>query len=403
MRVLAVGSVYPPHHLGGYEVIWSGVTRYLRAEGHEARVLATCHRNPGVDAADEPDTHRELDWYWREHSWRRLGPLATLRLERHNGVVLDRHLREFRPDVVAWWPVGGVSLSLIERVRRAGLPAVLFVLDPWPWYGPRRDLWTRTWSRLKPLAPLGERLTGIPTRIDYANAGRWVFCSAAIRDETLAHGVEPSELTVLSPGVERAYLDTPRELEPPPWRWRLLYAGRVVEQKGVGTAVESLALLPDDATLRIVGDGDPPYRSSLERTAARLGVSDRVSFEPARPRDELPAVYRDADAVVFPVVWPEPWGLVPLEAMALGRPVVATGRGGSGDYLLDGENALLFEAGDAAALAARLRALAEDSQLRDRLRAGGHATAERHSEDEFNRRALVEIEVAGAAARAGSE
>ena len=54
---------------------------------------------------------------------------------------------------------------------------------------------------------------------------------------------------------------------------------------------------------------------------------------------------------MFPVRWNEPWGLVPIEAMARGRPVVATGRGGSGEYLRDGENCMLFDADDDAALA----------------------------------------------------
>lgn len=401
MRVLALGSVYPPHHLGGYEVIWSGVMRHLRAEGHEARVLCSDHRNPlpAAGAAEEPDVHRELQWYWRDHAWRALGPRATLELERHNAAVLDRHLREFRPDVVTWWPLGGMSLSMIERVRRAGVPGLLFVLDPWPYYGPKRDRWTRMWSRLRPLAPLAARLTGIPARVDLARAGRWVFCSATMRDETLALGIEPAELTVITPGVARSFTDVPREPAPPPWRWRLLYAGRVVEQKGVATAIEALAQLPADATLRIVGDGDPPYQAELERSASRAGVRERVTFEPARALSEMPDVYRSADVVVFPVEWPEPWGLVPLEAFAVGRPVVATGRGGSGDYLLDGQNSVLFEAGDAAALAAAVEALAADPRLRDRLREGGYVTAAGHSEEDFNRRALVEIEVACAASR----
>jgi len=99
--------------------------------------------------------------------------------------------------------------------------------------------------------------------------------------------------------------------------------------------------------------------------------------------------------VVFPVVWEEPWGLVPLEAMALGRPVVATGRGGSGEYLRDDENALLFEAGDAEALAAAVTRLADDPDLRTRLRAGGSATAPLHTEDVFNDAVLREVERAG--------
>jgi glycosyltransferase involved in cell wall biosynthesis len=78
---------------------------------------------------------------------------------------------------------------------------------------------------------------------------------------------------------------------------------------------------------------------------------------------------------VFPVTWAEPFGLVPLESMAVGRPVLATGQGGSGDYLRDGENGLLHPPGDAAALAATMRRLAEDAPLRARLRTGGLATA----------------------------
>lgn len=399
MRVLAVGSVYPPHHLGGYEIIWRGAMRHLRREGHQARILTTCYRRPeaGTGATEDPDVHRELDWYWRDHEWQRLGPLESYRLERRNAEIFDRHLGEFRPDVITWWPVGGLSLGLIERARRAGVPSLFFVLDPWLSYGPENDRWQRMWPRLGPAATLADRVTGLPVRVNYAAAGRWVFCSATMRAQTLAAGLRGAESTLLSPGVERAFLDVAREPEAPPWRWRLLYLGRVVEQKGVATAIESLALLPSSATLRILGEGDAAYRDRLERLAARLKVS--VSFEPPRPREELPGVYREADAVVFPVEWPEPWGLVPLEAMALGRPVLATGRGGSGEYLRDGENALIFEAGSPTGLAASLRTLAGDAELRERLRRGGYETAARHSEDAFNEGALAEMLAAAGRSR----
>jgi len=393
LRVLAVGNVYPPHHLGGYEIIWRGAMSHLRAEGHQARILTTCYRRPEVapDALEDPDVHRELEWYWRDHAWRTLGPWARLRLERRNAAAFDRHLAAFRPDVITWWPVGGMSLGLIERARWAGVPALFYVLDPWLGYGPEHDLWNRMWARTGPFAALAERFTDLPTRVDYDHAGRWVFCSRAMREQALAIGLAPVQSTVLSPGVDHAFLESAREPEPPPWRWRLLYTGRVVEQKGVETAIESLALLPARATLRIVGEGDEPYRRELERLASRLGLGGQVSFEPQRPHAEMPALYREADAVVFPVQWPEPWGLVPLEAMALGRPVIATGRGGSGEYLVDQENSLLFPAGDAPGLAARVLVLAEDAGLRGRIVAAGYATAARHGEDAFNRAALAEM------------
>jgi glycosyltransferase involved in cell wall biosynthesis len=101
---------------------------------------------------------------------------------------------------------------------------------------------------------------------------------------------------------------------------------------------------------------------------------------------------------VFPVRWEEPWGLVPLEAMARGRPVAATGRGGSGEYLRDGENALLFEAGDPAGLARAVARLAEDPALRERLREAGLETAPRHTEVQFNAAVLREAEAAASPA-----
>jgi glycogen synthase len=392
MRVLAVGSVYPPHYLGGYEIIWSGVMRRLREDGHDVRILATDYRRADVPAGaeEQPDVHRELDWYWREHEWRTLGLRARLGLERRNAVIFDRHLAEFEPEAVTWWPVGGMSLSLIERARRAGIPATLFVLDYWLAYGVEHDLWTRMWHRLGPGAALGERLTGLPTRVDYAAAGRWVFCSEVVRRHAQAAGLRLADSVVLTPGVERSLLDAPRA-PAGDWNWRLLYLGRVVPQKGVATAIEALPLLPAQARLRIVGEGDAGYRAELVELAQRRGVADRVALDGARPRDLIPGILSDADAVVFPVGWDEPWGLVPLEAMARGRPVVATGRGGSGEYLRDRHNALLFEAGDAAGLARTLRVLGADGDLRARLCAGGHATAEEHGEDEFNRLAAEQI------------
>jgi glycogen(starch) synthase len=393
VRVLAIGSVYPPHHLGGYEIIWRGAMRHLRSEGHPVRILTTDYGRGDVEADEpgDPDVHRELRWYWRDHVWRSLRLRECLALERHNASVFDRHVRDFRPDIISWWPVGGMSLGLIERARRAGVPSVFFVLDPWPIYGPRVDQWLRTWARMAALTPAVERVTGLPARLDLAGAGRFVFCSRALRDETLAAGSRIENGAIVTPGVERSFLDQPREREPPPWGWRLLYLGRVVEQKGIETAIASLPLVPREAWLRIVGEGDRPYRSKLERMASELGVADRITLERPRPRGQLIEVYRDADAVLFPVQWSEPWGLVPLEAMALGRPVAATGRGGSGEYLADGRNALLFEAGDAAALAAALRTLAQDPGLRRRLIAGGYETAAEHTEEAFNRRALEEM------------
>ena len=87
--------------------------------------------------------------------------------------------------------------------------------------------------------------------------------------------------------------------------------------------------------------------------------------------------------MLFPVRWAEPWGLVPLEAMTVGTPVVASGRGGSGEYLRDGQNALVCEP-EPEALAGAVQRLAGDAALRARLRDGGFQTAAPFTEQAYN-------------------
>jgi glycosyltransferase involved in cell wall biosynthesis len=385
MRILAVGNLYPPHHLGGYELVWRSSMRHLRSEGHASRVLTSDFRL-STDEPDDPDTFRELRWYWRDHVWPRIGWRARIALERDNAGVLDRHLDELRPDVVSWWAMGGMSLALVERVRRLGIPAVAFVHDDWLLYAPRVDRWTKSFSGRPRLGALAERVTGLPARIDLEAAARYVLVSETVRSRARSKGYVLANSAIAHSGIDPAYLDPRPER---PWEWRMLYVGRVDERKGVSDAVAALEDLPGAASLTIVGGGDQRVSADLTRLAERLGVRPRVLALGMRSRGELPDIYAASDVVLFPVRWQEPWGLVPLEAMALGRLVIATGQGGSGEYLRDQENCLLVPPGEPRAIAAAVRRLADDPQLRARIRAGGLQTARGLTETAFNRAVLT--------------
>jgi glycosyltransferase involved in cell wall biosynthesis len=370
VRILTVGNMYPPHHLGGYELIWRSAVRHSRAAGHDVRVLTTDVRLGEPAEPDDPECFRELEWYWRDHGWPRRSLRDRLALERANRRTLRRHLDEFRPDVVAWWAMGGMSLSLPSRVS---VPSAAFVLDDWLDYAPREDQWRRLHSR----------------RFDVATIDHWVFISEYTRERarSLGHTFPSSEINTA--GVGEEFLN-PAPLAP--WGWRLLYVGRIDRRKGIDTAVRALSHLPAEATLDVVGSGDDAAERELRALVAELNLTERVRFTGIVARDELPDCYAAADVALFPVRWREPWGVVPLEAMGVGRPVVATGRGGSGEYLCDGFNALLFDAEDPSALAAQVTRLADDGELRERLRAGGLETARAHTATAHDARVTAILE-----------
>src|SRR3954447_775399 len=177
VRVLAVGNMYPPHHLGGYELVWRSAVRHLRSLGHDVRVLTTDFRLPDPSEPEEDGVHRELRWWWRDHAFPPMGIREAARIERANARVLARHLDGV--DVVTWWSMGGMSMSLLERVRRRGIPAVAFVHDDWLDYGPRVDAWLKlfTGPRRGRLAGPAQALLRMPTRVDFDSAARYVFVS----------------------------------------------------------------------------------------------------------------------------------------------------------------------------------------------------------------------------------
>ncbi|MDP8971463.1 MAG: glycosyltransferase, partial [Actinomycetota bacterium] len=121
---------------------------------------------------------------------------------------------------------------------------------------------------------------------------------------------------------------------------RLVAVGRLVERKGVDDVITALADLPD-AELVVAGGPDAhrldadPEASRLHTLARRLGVADRVQLRGRVPRRDMPVLLRSADVVVC-TPWYEPFGIVPLEAMACGVPVVASAVGGLQDTVVDG-------------------------------------------------------------------
>ncbi|WP_404815808.1 glycosyltransferase [Streptomyces thermolineatus] len=156
---------------------------------------------------------------------------------------------------------------------------------------------------------------------------------------------------------------------------RLLQIGRLVPRKGAAVSIAALARVPD-AELLVVGgpppdrlDDDPEVRR-LRDAARAAGVADRVRFTGGVGADEVPALLRSADVVLCPADY-EPFGIVPLEAMGCGTPVVASAVGGQLDTVADPGTGRLVPPGDPEALAGAVNALLADPAQRAACAAAG--------------------------------
>ncbi|MGH9185267.1 MAG: glycosyltransferase family 4 protein [Acidimicrobiales bacterium] len=359
---------------------WDVMTR-LESRGHHVEVLCSSQRLPRVDdpgTKHERRVHRTLQLYYRDRDLWAPAPPRRLAIERANQRALAEALDLSQPDVVSIWQVGAMSLGLITSLIERRLPLVYAVCDLWPTYAVKLDAWLRLFARWPRLGRFTHRMTGVPSTLPELDAsGAFCFNSELMRQQ--ARRASPWHFPVsgvVFSGIERRVFSGPSAERPSerPWQDRLVFVGRLDPRKGVETLLRSLRRLPE-GTLVLHGPGSDAELTRWNGLAKELGVAHRVSFG-CSDRADLPAVYAAADVCVFPSEWDEPFGLVPLEAMACGVPVVATGAGGSAEFLVDGENCLLFPAGDAAALATAVERLADDPSLRARLVSAGFETAE---------------------------
>jgi glycosyltransferase involved in cell wall biosynthesis len=160
-------------------------------------------------------------------------------------------------------------------------------------------------------------------------------------------------------------------------RRRVVFAGRLVRPKGVAVLIR--AALDVDAELVICGTGRE--LEPLRRLASRLGVGRRVSFVGWLAPEQLARELAEASVVAIPSLWPEPFGLVGIEALAAGRPVVASATGGVEDWLEHERTGLCVPPGDSRALADALSELLADPARQSSMGATGRvAVSQRFTE-----------------------
>lgn len=198
------------------------------------------------------------------------------------------------------------------------------------------------------------------------------------------YGATREKIVVAPPGVDLAHFHPIPQLKAkqmigiPPQRKNILFAGRIEPLKGIDTLLEAIALLKQrritdlsETCVTIIG-GNPwaetldEEMERLQRMSLELGLDDLVAFAGARDQNVLPYYYAAAEMVVMPSHY-ESFGMVALEAMAMGTPVIASEVGGLAYVVCDGYNGFLVPRRDAQALAHRIADLLNDRSLREHL------------------------------------
>ncbi|CAN5376622.1 hypothetical protein BH23GEM4_BH23GEM4_15140 [soil metagenome] len=384
MRILYLVTAYPR---GPSDVITPWLVETicrLRPRGVEVEVLAPAYRGVPGGVLEGVRVHRF-----------RYAP-ARLETLTHDQTAPDR-IRE-RPAYLALVPsyvaAGSLAAARLARTRRFDavhafwpLPHGIFGLAAKAAAGtPLVSTFfgvELTWleSDLPFLRPLLRRIV---RRSDAVTA---ISSYTAAKLAAAVPGVRPAIIPFGAATESRAAAKASRE--PRTGGFALLFVGRLVERKGVAVLLEAMARLSADVQLAIVGDG--PEREALHAQAERLDLTKRVLFEGYVRQDDLERHFAACDALVLPAVIDakgdtEGLGVVLLEAMSYGKPVVASRAGGIVDIVRDGRNGLLVRPGDATALAAAIAALRDDPERAAALGAQGRQDVER----EFSWEAIVD-------------
>ncbi len=225
------------------------------------------------------------------------------------------------------------------------------------------------------------------------DSSKIIVCSRSMADDVRRRlNVDTNKIAIIPNGIDLGRLsvkvDISRTREKYGVYWKelmILFVGRLTSQKGCEYLIRALPKILEKHNVKLVVVGDGPSRSFLESEAYRLGVSNRVVFTGFLADEEMIRLIKSADVLVVPSIY-EPFGIVALEGMAAGVPVVASDVDGLSEIIRHEENGVKVYPQDPSSISWGVDRVLSDTRLAERLREKGRETAER----EFSWSAIAE-------------
>jgi glycosyltransferase involved in cell wall biosynthesis len=267
----------------------------------------------------------------------------------------------------------------VDLVHTTMYPATLYVAAAIRQVG-GRQIWHE--HNIKRLHPVNRRIYKWVSR----TCCRVIGPSDAVMAPLLDAGIDQEKVQTLYNGIDLSSFDRGRidrarlraELGLTGDQPAIGLFGQMLPRKGHATLIEAapaiLTQFPDAHGFFVGALENPPYQDELRAKLRERGLESHFTF--TGWREDVPALMASMDVIVVPTLTPEPAALSLMEAMTLQRPLVASRTGGTAELVVDGETGLLFEPGDAVALARLVGTVLGDRALAQRLGAAGRARME---------------------------
>jgi glycogen(starch) synthase len=337
LRVLYQCNAFLPSVIGGTEILSYNLVKELGRRGHEVLVVT------GRAKSDAPGRQT-------------LDGLTLVRLE-FDAAVASRRLPALLRSNGSVAELAGSFQPDILHLNDTGLGSIFFLRGGATGYAPRILTFH---SPIRPPDKLG--LQGRMAKdVDQIIAVSQANLDATVAAMPWAQSKTSLILNALPlPNIKPAAL----QFAPP----LLLCLGRLFREKGFDVAIRAYAhLLKGGSTAKLTIAGNGPEKSNLESLARDLGVGENIDFINWVSPDCVPSLINTATLVLIPSTWPEPFGLVALQAAQMGRPAIASAVGGLPEIIAHGQTGLLIERKNERVLADAIETLLSDPALAVRL------------------------------------
>lgn len=356
MKIVILVGFFPPKWLAGTEIATYNLATHLARRGHEVHAITS--RDTGL-----PEFSEENGFFVHRIAWPKVRFIGTVA----SWAKIYLKIRKLKPDIIH---AQSLELSILALISKRILKT------PYVVWGQGSDIY------------LPGRFTRMTSKPIIQNADAVLALTKDMRQKM--QGIYDRDISIVPNGVELERFKIPPRDKRKDDAKAVIFVGRLHPLKGVQYLIEAMVIVHQelpDVKLVVVGDGIE--RAKLEKFAEELNLNGCIQFTGQLPQESIPRLMHQAEVFVLPSI-SEGFGIVNLEAMAAGLPIVATNVGGIPDVIEEGVNGFLINAKNSDEIAGKLLILLQDDGMRKEISVNNKWKAELYAWDKIT--AKVETE-----------